>query len=270
MTCTLGSNPNDHKPNKELYDVDIKRGHVCALLPGMTPWLISSIQACQVHPLPRLDPGLPLLCSKLPYSMAAPKAAARGRLFRTTEPPLERDLQPRPPSSRKFPFETEAADTTGCLAVAPEPLLNDSDKDCEPERRASEFVSPGARDWAECGGGWGGAGWRRFFPDPEPGLAGSSFPSALQLLGLGPALHNIHLAPSRAQPCRLVTMTSVVKTVYSVQPPSVLSGGLPAGGCTHRPQPRSCGPAIEVRPGVQGSDRWLGMWGAEPGGPPVG
>ncbi|KAF3830395.1 hypothetical protein GH733_004214, partial [Mirounga leonina] len=31
-----------------------------------------------------------------------------------------------------------------------------------------------------------------------------------------------------AQPCRLVTMTSVVKTVYALQPPAVQSGGLPA------------------------------------------
>ncbi|KAM9202215.1 small kinetochore-associated protein [Dugong dugon] len=31
-----------------------------------------------------------------------------------------------------------------------------------------------------------------------------------------------------AQPCRLVTMTSVVKTVYTLQPPSMMSGGLPA------------------------------------------
>ncbi|XP_027975187.1 small kinetochore-associated protein [Eumetopias jubatus] len=30
------------------------------------------------------------------------------------------------------------------------------------------------------------------------------------------------------QPCRLVTMTSVVKTVYTLQPPAVQSGGLPA------------------------------------------
>ncbi|XP_057578299.1 small kinetochore-associated protein [Hippopotamus amphibius kiboko] len=30
------------------------------------------------------------------------------------------------------------------------------------------------------------------------------------------------------QPCRLVTMTSVVKTVYTLQPPSVLSSGVPA------------------------------------------
>ncbi|KAI5278656.1 small kinetochore-associated protein isoform X2 [Manis pentadactyla] len=33
---------------------------------------------------------------------------------------------------------------------------------------------------------------------------------------------------SGAQPCRLVTMTSVVKTVYTLQTPSVLSGGLPS------------------------------------------
>ncbi|XP_070359691.1 small kinetochore-associated protein isoform X3 [Equus asinus] len=32
----------------------------------------------------------------------------------------------------------------------------------------------------------------------------------------------------RVQPSRLVTMTSVIKTVYTLQPPSVLSGGLPA------------------------------------------
>ncbi|XP_077910450.1 small kinetochore-associated protein [Halichoerus grypus] len=31
-----------------------------------------------------------------------------------------------------------------------------------------------------------------------------------------------------AQPCRLVTMTSVVKTVYTLQPPAVQSGALPA------------------------------------------
>ncbi|XP_047396305.1 small kinetochore-associated protein isoform X3 [Sciurus carolinensis] len=111
--------------------------------------------------------------------MAAPKAAARGKLFRTTGSPTERDPQPRPPSSRKFPFETEAADKTHCAAVAAEPLLDDSGQDYERERRASE-----------------------------------------------------------AQPCRLVTMTSVVKTVYSAQPPSVPSGGLPADTQT-RPTSKS-------------------------------
>ncbi|XP_013368066.1 PREDICTED: small kinetochore-associated protein isoform X2 [Chinchilla lanigera] len=34
--------------------------------------------------------------------------------------------------------------------------------------------------------------------------------------------------PERAQPCRLATMTSVAKTVDSVQPPAVASGGPPA------------------------------------------
>ncbi|KAM6181706.1 small kinetochore-associated protein [Erethizon dorsatum] len=34
--------------------------------------------------------------------------------------------------------------------------------------------------------------------------------------------------PERAQPCRLVAMTSVAKTVDSVQPPAVPSGGAPA------------------------------------------
>ncbi|XP_023383518.1 small kinetochore-associated protein isoform X3 [Pteropus vampyrus] len=36
------------------------------------------------------------------------------------------------------------------------------------------------------------------------------------------------LLATGAQPCRLVTMTSVVKTVYTLQPASVLSGGPPA------------------------------------------
>ncbi|XP_045305995.1 small kinetochore-associated protein isoform X2 [Leopardus geoffroyi] len=38
-----------------------------------------------------------------------------------------------------------------------------------------------------------------------------------------------------AQPCRLVTMTSVVKTVYTLQPPAVQSGGLPADTQTRAP-----------------------------------
>lgn len=37
----------------------------------------------------------------------------------------------------------------------------------------------------------------------------------------------------RAQPGGLLTMTSVVKTVYSLQPPA-LSGGLASGGCRRR------------------------------------
>ncbi|KAF6130651.1 kinetochore localized astrin (SPAG5) binding protein [Phyllostomus discolor] len=41
----------------------------------------------------------------------------------------------------------------------------------------------------------------------------------------GPPRGNIHLSPSRAQPCHLVKMTSGVKTTYTLQPPSGLSGG---------------------------------------------
>nr|XP_051678471.1 small kinetochore-associated protein isoform X2 [Oryctolagus cuniculus] len=100
--------------------------------------------------------------------MAAPRAAASDRAFRTTGPPPEREPRPFPPSYRKLPFETEAAGSAGGAAVAAERLLNQSNKDCGRERRA-----PGA------------------------------------------------------QPCSLLTMTSVVKTVYSLQPP-LLSGGLPA------------------------------------------
>ncbi|XP_022443176.1 small kinetochore-associated protein isoform X1 [Delphinapterus leucas] len=56
---------------------------------------------------------------------------------------------------------------------------------------------------------------------------------ALRLLGHpGSLLGNIRLVPSRPQPCRLVTMTSVVKTVYTLQPPSVLSSGLSADAQT--------------------------------------
>ncbi|XP_008568439.1 PREDICTED: small kinetochore-associated protein isoform X1 [Galeopterus variegatus] len=100
--------------------------------------------------------------------MAAPKAAAQARVFRTTGLPTEREPQPLPPSYRKFPFETEA----GGAAVAVEHLLNQRNEDCGRER-----LAPGA------------------------------------------------------QPCRVVTMASV-KTVYSLQTPSVLSGSLPADAQT--------------------------------------
>uniref|UniRef100_A0A2R8MXX3 Kinetochore localized astrin (SPAG5) binding protein n=2 Tax=Callithrix jacchus TaxID=9483 RepID=A0A2R8MXX3_CALJA len=67
------------------------------------------------------------------------------------------------------------------------------------------------------------------FPNPEPGPVGSRSPQALQSLGpSGPTLGNIHPAPSRAQLCRLVMMTSVSKTMYSLQPTFALSGGQPA------------------------------------------
>ena len=80
------------------------------------------------------------------------------------------------------------------------------------------------------------------FLSPESRSSG-----VLRLLGPpGPPLGNIHLVPSRPQPCRLVTMTSVVKTVY-LQPPSVLSSGLLAGGCHAAPAPGRC----ELAPGGQ-------------------
>ncbi|XP_025246620.1 small kinetochore-associated protein [Theropithecus gelada] len=101
--------------------------------------------------------------------MAAPEPAPGDRMFRTTWLSTECDSHPLPPSYRKFPFETEAANLAGGATVASGHLLKESDKDCGQDRRA-------------------------------PGV----------------------------QPCRLVTMTSVVKTVYSLQPASALSGGQPA------------------------------------------
>ncbi|XP_021097391.1 isovaleryl-CoA dehydrogenase, mitochondrial isoform X2 [Heterocephalus glaber] len=65
--------------------------------------------------------------------MAAPGSAARGKVFRTTGPPTERESRPLPPGHRKFPFKTEAAALTCTLAVA-ESVLNLSNKDCGPER----------------------------------------------------------------------------------------------------------------------------------------
>uniref|UniRef100_A0A2K5XWH1 Kinetochore localized astrin (SPAG5) binding protein n=1 Tax=Mandrillus leucophaeus TaxID=9568 RepID=A0A2K5XWH1_MANLE len=101
--------------------------------------------------------------------MAAPEPPPGDRMFRTTWLSTECDSYPLPPSYRKFPFETEAANLAGGATVASGHLLKESDKDCGQDRRA-------------------------------PGV----------------------------QPCRLVTMTSVVKTVYSLQPASALSGGQPA------------------------------------------
>uniref|UniRef100_A0A2K5MKD0 Kinetochore localized astrin (SPAG5) binding protein n=1 Tax=Cercocebus atys TaxID=9531 RepID=A0A2K5MKD0_CERAT len=101
--------------------------------------------------------------------MAAPEPPPGDRMFRTTWLSTECDSHPLPPSYRKFPFETEAANLAGGATVASGHLLKESDKDCGQDRRA-------------------------------PGV----------------------------QPCRLVTMTSVVKTVYSLQPASALSGGQPA------------------------------------------
>ncbi|XP_003900817.1 small kinetochore-associated protein [Papio anubis] len=101
--------------------------------------------------------------------MAAPEPPPGDRMFRTTWLSTECDSHPLPPSYRKFPFETEAANLAGGATVASGHLLKESDEDCGQDRRA-------------------------------PGV----------------------------QPCRLVTMTSVVKTVYSLQPASALSGGQPA------------------------------------------
>ncbi|XP_066198290.1 small kinetochore-associated protein isoform X7 [Saccopteryx leptura] len=101
--------------------------------------------------------------------MAIPKGVAHRSTRRTTWPPAGSAPQSRPPSHRKFPFETWAADPAGSSAVAAEQPLNRSDEHCVQEQQA----------------------------------------------------HG-------AQPCHLVTMTSVVKTMYTLQPPSALSGGPPA------------------------------------------
>ncbi|KAB1277980.1 Small kinetochore-associated protein [Camelus dromedarius] len=211
----------------------------------MTPVAHSSIEAGKVHhssppPRPGGRPhGLPgslssLLGSDLPYSMAAPKGVAQGSDFRTTWPPTESAPHPLPPGHRKFPFETLAADAVGGTAVAAEHFLNQSDEAWGPQRQAPGFGSPaGVGTVLDVGGRWGGLGREDFLSlkaSPEPGQVASRSPGALCLLGPpGPVLGNVHLVPSRARPCRLVTMTSVVKTVYTLQPPSVLSSGLPPG-----------------------------------------
>nr|XP_012317926.1 small kinetochore-associated protein [Aotus nancymaae] len=94
--------------------------------------------------------------------MAAPEAPAQDGVFRTTGLSTECESRPLPPSYRKLPFETVAADLARDAAVDAEHLLNESNKDC------------------------------------------------------------------RAQLCRLVMMTSVSKTVYSLQPTFAQSGGQPA------------------------------------------
>ncbi|XP_012376240.1 small kinetochore-associated protein [Dasypus novemcinctus] len=124
--------------------------------------------------------------------MAAPEAIVQGRVFRTTWLPAAREMGPRPPSHRKFPFEKEAADAARGAAVAAEHLLKESIENCGREQTAVRVASSAG--------------------SPPVGLA----------------LRHINLGPSRVQPCRFVTMTSVVKTVYTLQPPSALSGGLPA------------------------------------------
>ncbi|XP_005659808.1 small kinetochore-associated protein isoform X1 [Sus scrofa] len=105
--------------------------------------------------------------------MAAPKGVTHSSGFRTTWLPTGSSPHPLPPGHRKFPFETEAADSVGATAVAARHLLNSSDEACGQEQQA-----------------------------PRP------------------------------QSCCLVTMTSVVKTVYTLQPTSVLSSCLAADAQT--------------------------------------
>uniref|UniRef100_A0A8D1EDU8 Isovaleryl-CoA dehydrogenase n=1 Tax=Sus scrofa TaxID=9823 RepID=A0A8D1EDU8_PIG len=105
--------------------------------------------------------------------MAAPKGVTHSSGFRTTWLPTGSAPHPLPPGHRKFPFETEAADSVGATAVAARHLLNSSDEACGQEQQA-----------------------------PRP------------------------------QSCCLVTMTSVVKTVYTLQPTSVLSSCLAADAQT--------------------------------------
>ncbi|XP_034351430.1 small kinetochore-associated protein [Arvicanthis niloticus] len=61
--------------------------------------------------------------------MAAPKAEAQETVFRTTGPPTDSEPRPFPPSSRKFPFESAAADSTEDWAVAAEHHLKGSGED---------------------------------------------------------------------------------------------------------------------------------------------
>ncbi|XP_028622861.1 small kinetochore-associated protein [Grammomys surdaster] len=68
--------------------------------------------------------------------MAAPKAEAQETVFRTTGPPTDSEPRPFPPSSRKFPFESAAADSTEDWAVAAEHLLKGSGEDSELEHLA--------------------------------------------------------------------------------------------------------------------------------------
>ncbi|XP_012865459.1 PREDICTED: small kinetochore-associated protein [Dipodomys ordii] len=71
--------------------------------------------------------------------MAAPSVAARATAFRTAGPATP-ELRSLPPSYRKSPFETEAADSEGALAVAAHSVPDESDA----ERPAPGFGgSPG-------------------------------------------------------------------------------------------------------------------------------
>lgn len=90
--------------------------------------------------------------------MAAPEVEAQEIAFGATGPPTDSEPCPLPSSSRKFPFESTAANATQGWAVAEEPLLNESEEDYEPELAVPGFGSAG-RGWAA--GGWAGRlAWR--------------------------------------------------------------------------------------------------------------
>lgn len=174
--------------------------------------------------------------------MAASKGVAHSTASRTTWPPTKREPLLLPPNHRKFPFESPAADPVAGAAVTEEHPLNQDDEGCAQELQDPGFDSPGARDRAGCRGwaGWAGNGefsFSRLLPWAGTGQVALSGGYSTYL-GLQSSQGNVHLASSRAQPCRLVTMTSVVKTVYTLQPPAVQSCSLQAGGYPRRPADR--------------------------------
>ncbi|KAL1786005.1 small kinetochore-associated protein [Sigmodon hispidus] len=72
--------------------------------------------------------------------MAAPEAMVKEKVFRTTGPPTDSEPRPLPPSPRKFPFESLAAGSLDCWAVAAEHLLKEKEEDC-----GREQLAPGAQ-----------------------------------------------------------------------------------------------------------------------------
>lgn len=90
--------------------------------------------------------------------MAAPEAEAQETVFRTTGPPTDSEPRPFPPSSRKFPFESAAADSIEDWAVAAEDHLKGSEEDDEWERPAPGLGSAGPR--LGCVRAEGRVGWR--------------------------------------------------------------------------------------------------------------
>lgn len=86
--------------------------------------------------------------------MAAPEAEAQETAFRTTGPPTDSEPRPFPPSSRKFPFESAAADSNEDWAVAAEHYLKGSGENGGWEQPAPGLSSAG------CVRVEGRAGWR--------------------------------------------------------------------------------------------------------------